>query len=146
MKLLFLVVLKHYFITSSATPIHATTPFQIVFSLLWLASGFALWQYATKQRQLTASFAYATIYTLLGFWGYLGAALSQYEFAPTPVITSAPVYVAHWGSVQLMVLCLLFLLLLRADYTRSKWPIGAIALLIPMYLWIALYPLLESVG
>lgn len=119
--------------------------FKVVFILLWATSGIAWWQYATKHRQVLASFAYATIYSLLGFWGYLGATLSQYEFAPTPEVTSAPVYVAHWGSVQLVVLCLLFLLLIRAEATRSRWPMGAMMLLIPTYLLVAFSQLLAAV-
>lgn len=138
----FVVPLSHFVFEATSDNI---LWFKVVFIMLWTVSGITWWKQAAKHRQLLASFAYATIYSILGFWGYLGVTLSQYEFSPTPEVISAPVYVAHWGSVQLVVLCLLFLLLIRTEATRSKWSMGAIMLLIPTYLLVAFYPLLAAV-
>ena len=79
----FVVLLSHFVFEATSDDIRFDFRFKIVFSVIWLATGVVLWQYATKQRQIIASFAYTTIYSLLGFWGYLGVVLSQYEFAPT---------------------------------------------------------------
>jgi len=56
-----------------------------------------------------------------------------------------PMSVAHWGSAQLVVLCLLFFLLIREEATGSKWPTGTIMRLIPAYLLVAFSPLLATV-
>ena len=118
--------------------------FAIIFVPLWILSGLLLWKYnKIKSHKLAPSFAYTIIWCVLCFWGCLGVMLSQYEpGTKTPGLADAPIYIAHWISIQIVMLCLFYMLLIHARHYRSIKHMIFITLLFMAYISIAYMPLI----
>lgn len=112
--------------------------FDLVYGSLWFLTGYFLWQYGTRCVHLGPLIPYAIMWSILGFWGLLGATLSEHEPAGrTPTLMDAPIYVAHWMSVQFALLCLFWLLLFSPERFPSRTRTIVGGFLFAIYLAIA---------
>ena len=132
-SLRFLVPLSHFVFETASDNV---TWFALVFVPLWILAGYFLWQYKSRYSNSKPLLAYGVIWIILGFWCYLGMALSRYEQGyEEPALTDSIFYIAEWVSVNLSLLSLFFLLFFSPDYYKGKARIVVSGLLFVIYLF-----------
>jgi hypothetical protein len=132
-SLRFLVPLSHFVLETASDNV---TWFAVVFVPLWVLAGYFLWRYKSRYGNSKSLIAYGVIWIALGFWCYLGMALSRYEQGyEEPALTDSVFYIAEWVSVNLSLISVFFLLFFSPDYYKSKARIVVSSLLFVTYLF-----------
>jgi hypothetical protein len=128
----FLIPLSHFVYETTSDNV---TWFALVFIPLWILAGYFLWRYKSRYGNSKSLIAYGMIWSILGFWCYLGMTLSRYEHGlEEPALTDSVFYIADWISVNLALIGLFFLLFFSPDYYKSKVRIVVSFLLFAVYL------------
>jgi|GEM_PF-6046054 len=129
----YLLPLSHFVFETASDNV---TWFAIVFVPLWILAGYFLWRTKSRYGTSKSLIAYGVIWIVLGFWCYLGMALSRYEQGyEEPALTDSVFYIAEWVSVNLSLLSLFFLLFFSPDYYKSKARIVVSVFLFVTYLF-----------
>jgi len=104
---------------------------------LWILAGYFLWRYKSRYGNSKSLIAYGVTWIVLGFWCYLGMALSRYEIGlEEPALTDSVFYIADWVSVNLALVSLFFLLFFSPDFYKSKVRIVVSSLLFLIYVFL----------
>ncbi|MCI0498053.1 MAG: hypothetical protein L0Y36_00025 [Planctomycetales bacterium] len=113
-----IVPISHYVFEATSDNI---TWYAVTGVALWGLTGFFLWRYAKRRPGLANLLALGLLWGIMGFWYGLGVTLSRHEGGrKTPDVTDAGLYLAHWASVHLTLLCVFLLLALSRAY-RGRW-------------------------
>lgn len=128
----YLIPLSHFVFETASDNV---AWFAFVFVPLWILAGYFLWRYKSRYGNSKSLIVYGMLWSILGFWCYLGMTLSRYELGlEEPALTDSGFYIADWVSVNLALIGLFFLLFFGSEYYKSKVRIVVSFLLFAIYL------------